>query len=80
VLPVASLVRVMMKASSDEALCLLVEMVRDTVEGRDDGTALKVDKCCILCGGSTTHCQEDQRCSRGLLEEEGGFDLLTQCS
>jgi len=63
VLPVASLVRVMMKASSDEALCLLVEMVRDTVEGRDDGTALKVDKCCILCGASTTRCQEDQRCS-----------------
>jgi hypothetical protein len=30
VLPVASLVSVMMKASSEEALCPLVEIVRDT--------------------------------------------------
>jgi hypothetical protein len=30
VLPVASLVSVMMKASPDEALCPLVEMMRDT--------------------------------------------------
>jgi len=34
VLPVASLVRVMMKASSEEALCPLVEMMRVTGRSR----------------------------------------------
>ena len=41
VLPVASLVKVMMKASSEEALCLLIEMLRVTVE-----TKVQLSKLC----------------------------------